>query len=175
VARSRISIAGLSFVVAIIAADFAILRYLLTRTSLTITGHEPLGFVLVSLPIATALMLGLPRLIRRRAGSFLVGFEAIGWLSVSAYGLGSWLYPETLSTYWVQPVFSPVYNALAEWSAFDNPPLTDAYMWFVMFPLTSCCLSLPLWFIAVAGGFLFRLAGRRGSVLGAGPPTEIAV
>jgi hypothetical protein len=80
--RPRFTLATLSLLIAVLAVDFALIRQVVVSG-----GSFWTTFAIGFLPMANALVLGLPRTLgsRGRRGPFLVGFEVVGWLATLAY------------------------------------------------------------------------------------------
>jgi hypothetical protein len=154
--------AGIAALIVLLAVDSALLRYLATPDSRGMPGNGLKAYLMVVLPLINALVLGLPGLLGRSASRtpFLVGFESAGWAAIIAYGVACPFFPVWIGTYF-NWTFPPTYNALAKYCNFTTITANELFMWFVMFPVCSIVLSVPLWGVALGGGWIGRSFGAR--------------
>jgi hypothetical protein len=82
--RPRISIAWLMAVVAMIAVDFAVLRFTFAGLRTQVDFRWKMAVAIIfCLPMLNVLMIGLVLMCRRsRSRAFLLGFEVFGWLAI---------------------------------------------------------------------------------------------
>jgi hypothetical protein len=159
--RPRFTLASASILVAVLAFDFGLIRYL----AVTPSSHWHLlgvGF----LPIANALVLGLPGLFRGRGrrGPFLVGFEVAGWLATMAYFAASVVDPRAMELRlqsFIEAVFAALDFALGGGRALRY--LTSSVYASVgtEIVLVVAFFTLPPLLVALFGGAITRQLGRK--------------
>ena len=118
--RPRFTLASASILVAVLAVDFGLIQHLVRAVDSGSNLDRPISawgpwlgfltpwgvailnrwvlFAIGFLPMANLLFLGLPGVLRswRRSGSFLLGFEVVGWLATVAYLAACAVVPESM-------------------------------------------------------------------------------
>src|SRR4051812_23551968 len=89
----RVSLATLAVVTAVLAVDFALVRWVFDGEP-NFAKAVAIGFI----PIADALILGLYRILRLRGRRhpFTLGFEVAGWLAVFAFAAACAVVPDSM-------------------------------------------------------------------------------
>lgn len=151
----RASMTTTLFVILVFAVDFGVARDLLTNV------RDVSGFGLGLLPMATVLVFGAYRLARLRtlAGTFTVGFVAVGLASTVAYVATIRLVDAVAD--WLDQGLDRLEAGLmamvpASWAELD--PILGVTEWFAL----VLVLSLPPFLAALAGGWLARRFARGG-------------
>jgi hypothetical protein len=158
--RPRFTLGSTAILVAVLAVDFGLIRQLAVNGSefWTLFG---VGF----LPIANALVLGLPGLFagRRRRGPFLMGFEVAGWFATLSYLVACLLDPSAMVGR-LQAFGPVVFSALDLVSSGKAQRLlTSSFYagWTAEMILVVSFFSVPPLLIALFGGAISRRLSRR--------------
>ena len=159
--RPRFTLASASILVAILAVDFGLIRHLLVAGPSFWTTFA-IGF----LPMANALVLGLPGLLgtRHRRGPFLIGFEVAGGLATAAYLAACAVDPVAMMgrlESFVRAAFAALDLAFGGGRA-QQLFSTSAYAGMAAeVVLVVAFFNLPPLVVALSGGAITRRFGRR--------------
>ncbi len=159
--RPRVTLATISLLIAVLAVDFALIRQVVAY-DVSVWTTIGIGF----LPMANALVLGLPRTLgsRGRRGPFLVGFEVAGWLATIAYLAACAVDPQAMMGRLVSfaeavtAAFDLVLGSGRAQRLFTNSLYVGVTAEVVM---VVAFFTLPPLLLALFGGAITRQFGRR--------------